>query len=71
MRSSFFSDHKTALLEVRVNLFDSFAKASISKVDVVLYGVVPVLFSRIAHNFIESGVDNVDFTGTTELPHVG
>jgi len=71
MTFSLFSDHQTALLEVRVDLSDSFTKARISKVDVVLHGVLPVFLGSRAHNFVEARVDNVDFSGASEVLHVG
>jgi len=54
MTFSLFSNHQAALLEVRVDLSDSLTKARISKVDVVLHGVVPVFFGCRAHNFVEA-----------------
>ena len=71
MTFSLFSDHKAALLEVRVDLSNSFTQACISKVEVVFNGEIPMFLGSIAHNFVEAGVDNVDFTGAGEVLHMG
>lgn len=70
MTFSLFSDHKAALLEVRVNLSDCLTKASISKVEIVFNGEIPMLLGCIVHDFLEARVDDVDFTGAREVLHV-
>jgi hypothetical protein len=70
MTFSLFSDHKAALLEVRVNLSDCLPEACISKVDVVFHGVIPMILGGSVHDFLEAGVDNIDFTGASEVLHV-
>ena len=64
------SDHKTALLEVSMNLLDSQGETSISEVKVVVNSVVPVFDGRFIHNLVEARVHNVDLASTLQVLHV-
>jgi len=58
------------LFEVVVNSLNGTTEAGISEADVVDEGVRPVLGSRVVHDLLKAGVNNVDLTGSTELSHV-
>jgi len=64
------SNHQATLLEVRVDLSNRFAKASISEVQTVLYCKVPMIFCGSAHDFVEAGVHDVDFTSAYKILHM-
>lgn len=53
-----------------VNSLNGTTEAGISEADVVDEGVRPVLGSRVVHDLLKAGVDNVDLTGSTEFSHV-
>jgi len=55
---------------VVVNSLNGTTEAGISEADVVDEGVRPVLGSRVVHDLLKAGVNNVDLTGSTELSHV-
>ncbi len=54
-----------------VDLVDRLAEARVSEVQVLFQRVVPVVNSGLLHDFLKAGVNDVDFSCSLEVLHVG
>ena len=59
-----FSDHKSRLFVGAIDFVDSVNEAGVSEGEVLLHGVFPVLFNSLAHDLLETRVDNVQLFST-------
>jgi len=65
------SDHDACLLVGHVDFVDSVDEAGVSECEIFLDGKVPVFLHSVAHNFLQTGVDDVDFVGSVKLRLIG
>ena len=62
-----FSDHDTRLLVGLVDLADGVDEAGVAEREVSLNCEIPVFFYGRGHDFLKTGVDNVNFICTSQL----